>query len=173
MQPLLVPFILLLSGMLVLTTMFVSVAGSLPQTSNVKMIEVWLLSCLMVPFTEVLLQVRSMTFINTHFPALVIKVYMDTLRGDEDREINHHGTVRKVGDEVDGVDEVRTFSHSELRHRDEKKELEARKKFYEHMKQKKRNEEKLKFCKKIGKHIIPTICLTFTSVYWLYGLSQI
>ena len=44
-------------GMLVLTTMFVSVAGSLPQTSNVKMIEVWLLSCLMVPFTEVLLQV--------------------------------------------------------------------------------------------------------------------
>ena len=47
----------LLSGMLVLTTMFVSVAGSLPQTSNVKMIEVWLLSCLMVPFTEVLLQV--------------------------------------------------------------------------------------------------------------------
>ena len=44
--------------MLVLTTMFVSVAGGLPQTSNVKMIEVWLLACLMVPFTEVLLQVR-------------------------------------------------------------------------------------------------------------------
>ena len=67
---------------------------------------------------------------------------MDTLRGDEDREINHHGTVRKVGDEVDGVDEVRAFSHSDLRHRDEKKELEARKEFYEHMKQKKRNEDR-------------------------------
>ena len=50
-------FQIFISGMLVLTTMFVSVAGSLPQTSNVKMIEVWLLSCLMVPFIEVLLQV--------------------------------------------------------------------------------------------------------------------
>ena len=114
-----------------------------------------------------------MTFIDTHFPTFVIKVYMDTLRGDEDREINHHGTVRKVGEEIDGVDEVRAFDHSDLRHRDEKKELEARKKFYENMKQKMRNEEKLKFCKKIGKQIIPTICLTFASVYWLYGLSQI
>ena len=50
-------FQIFILGMLVLTTMFVSVAGSLPQTSNVKMIEVWLLSCLMVPFIEVLLQV--------------------------------------------------------------------------------------------------------------------
>ena len=142
--------------MLVFTAMFVSVAGSLPQTSNVKMIEVWLLSCLMVPFTEVLLQ-----------------VYMDTLRGDEDREINHHGTVRKVGEEADDTDTVQPFSHGDLRHRDEKKELDARKKFYEHMNKKKKNAEKLIFCKKIGKQIIPTICLTFAAVYWLYGLIQL
>ena len=52
-----------LTGMLVLTTMYLSVAGSLPQTSYVKMIEIWLLFTLMVPFVEVLLH-----------------VYMDSLR---------------------------------------------------------------------------------------------
>ena len=46
-----------LTGMLVLSTMFVSVSSNLPITSDIKMIEVWLLFSLMVPFTEVLLQV--------------------------------------------------------------------------------------------------------------------
>ena len=46
-----------LTGMLVLCTMFVSVSSNLPITSDIKMIEVWLLFSLMVPFTEVLLQV--------------------------------------------------------------------------------------------------------------------
>ena len=98
---------------------------------------------------------------------------MDTLRGDEDREINHHGTARKVGEEMNNSDTVLPFSENDLRHREEKKELEARKAFYDHMKQKERNEEQLKFCKKIGKQFIPTICLIFASVYWLYGLSQL
>ena len=102
-----------------------------------------------------------------------MKVYMDTLRGDEDREINHHGTVRKVGEEEEGANAVLPFSQGDLRHRDEKRELEARKKYYEQMRQKKRNEEQLIFCKKVGKQIIPTICLLFTAVYWLYGFSQL
>ena len=45
------------AGMLVLSTMFVSVSGSLPVTSDIKMIEMWLIFSLLVPFTEVLLQV--------------------------------------------------------------------------------------------------------------------
>ena len=47
----------MISGMLVLSTMFVSVSGSLPVTSDIKMIEVWLIFSLLVPFVEVLLQV--------------------------------------------------------------------------------------------------------------------
>ena len=82
-------------------------------------------------------------------------------------------TVRKVGEEADDTDTVQPFSHGDLRHRDEKKELDARKKFYEHMNNKKKNAEKLIFCKKIGKQIIPTICLIFAAVYWLYGLSKL
>ena len=44
-----------LTVMLVLATMFISISSSLPVTSYVKMIDVWLLFSLMVPFVEVLL----------------------------------------------------------------------------------------------------------------------
>ena len=60
--------------MLVLTTMFINVSNNLPKTSYMKMIDVWLLFNLLLPFIVVLLH-----------------TYMDTLRTDEDREINHHG----------------------------------------------------------------------------------
>ena len=44
-----------LTVMLVLVTMFISISSSLPVTSYVRMIDVWLLFNLMVPFVEVLL----------------------------------------------------------------------------------------------------------------------
>ena len=53
-------------GMLVLSTMFVSVSGNLPVTSDVKMIEIWLIFNLLVPFTEVLLQVTNMNRNNAY-----------------------------------------------------------------------------------------------------------
>merc|ERR1712013_825658 len=45
-----------LTVMLVLTTMFISVSGSLPKTSYIKMVDIWLIFNLVVPFVEVLLQ---------------------------------------------------------------------------------------------------------------------
>ena len=68
--------------MLVLTTMFINVSNSLPKTSYMKMIDVWLLFNLLYPFIVVL-----------------IHTYMDTLRNDEEREINHHGKTIQVKDE--------------------------------------------------------------------------
>ena len=44
-----------LTVMLVLTTMFISVSNALPQTSYVKMIDIWLLGNLILPFLEVIL----------------------------------------------------------------------------------------------------------------------
>ena len=44
-----------LTVMLVLTTMFISVSNKLPNTSYIKMIDVWLIFNLTVPFFEVLL----------------------------------------------------------------------------------------------------------------------
>ena len=42
-----------LTSLLTLTTLFISVSNSLPKTSYLKMIEVWLIVTLLIPFTEV------------------------------------------------------------------------------------------------------------------------
>ena len=44
-----------LTVMLVLTTMFVGVSQSLPKTSYIKMVDVWLVFNLLIPFVEVLI----------------------------------------------------------------------------------------------------------------------
>ena len=44
-----------LTTMLVMTTIFISKMEGLPPTSNVKMIDYWLVICHMVPFAEVVL----------------------------------------------------------------------------------------------------------------------
>ena len=72
-----------LTSLLVLTTLFISVSGSLPKTSYVKLIDVWLIFAQLIPFAEVLLH-----------------TYMDSLRGEEEgqeREVNHHGKTITVG----------------------------------------------------------------------------
>ena len=71
-----------LTSMLVLTTMFINVSNSLPKTSYMKMVDAWLLFNLLYPFIVVLLH-----------------TYMDTLRKDEDREINHHGRAISINHE--------------------------------------------------------------------------
>merc|ERR1712098_449521 len=58
-----------LTSMLVLTTIFIDVSNNLPQTSYMKMIDVWLLFNLILPFLVVLIHTR-----------------MDTLRQDEDNK---------------------------------------------------------------------------------------
>ena len=42
-----------LTNMLVMTTIFISVMERLPTTSYLKMIDFWLISCQLVPFSEV------------------------------------------------------------------------------------------------------------------------
>ena len=44
-----------LTTMLVMTTIFISKMESLPPTSAIKMIDIWLIICQMVPFVEVVL----------------------------------------------------------------------------------------------------------------------
>ena len=39
----------------VLTTMFINVSNQLPKTSYIKMMDIWLIFNLILPFTEVLL----------------------------------------------------------------------------------------------------------------------
>ena len=72
-----------LTSLLVLTTLFISVSGSLPQTAYVKMVDVWLIFAQVVPWIEVLLH----TLID----------WMRTEEEEEGREINHHGKTITVG----------------------------------------------------------------------------
>ena len=44
-----------LTTMLVMTTIFISKMEKLPPTSDVKMIDIWLIFCQLVPFAEVVL----------------------------------------------------------------------------------------------------------------------
>ena len=67
------------TAMLVLTTMFINVSNNLPKTAYIKMIDVWLLFNLIKPFNDIL-----------------VTTYMDYLKSDEGRDINHHGESRPV-----------------------------------------------------------------------------
>ena len=51
-----------LTVMLVLTTMFINVSNQLPNTSYIKMIDVWLIFNLIVPFVEVLLHTYKVRY---------------------------------------------------------------------------------------------------------------
>merc|ERR1711952_565600 len=44
-----------LTTMLVMTTIFISKMEGLPPTSDIKMIDIWLILCQLVPFTQVVL----------------------------------------------------------------------------------------------------------------------
>ena len=69
--------------MLVLTTMFISVSENLPKTAYIKMIDIWLLFNLIKPFNDIL-----------------VTTYIDFLKVDEERQINHHGVVRNVNNNL-------------------------------------------------------------------------
>ena len=71
-----------LTNMLVLTTIFISVMQTLPKTAYVKHIDLWLIFCQMIPFTEVILITAA-----------------ETLREADENGIiqfNHHGTIRHI-----------------------------------------------------------------------------
>ena len=42
-------------GMLVLTTMFISMSGGLPKTSYVKLIDIWFIFCLVITFWQIIM----------------------------------------------------------------------------------------------------------------------
>ncbi len=58
-----------LTSLLALTTLFVSIMNSLPKTSYIKMMDIWLIFCLTIPFCEVILQVNAL--LRFYFPRIV------------------------------------------------------------------------------------------------------
>ena len=82
-----------------MATMFISVSGDLPKTSYIKMVDIWLIFNLIVPFFEVWwTQKHDLDLMN--WAQVILHTYIDSLRVDEDREINHHGSSIKVFDQM-------------------------------------------------------------------------
>ena len=72
--------------MLVMTTIFISKMDGLPPTSAIKMIDIWLIMCQLVPFCEVVL----LTAIEYNSGG------EQGANGEKTKTINHHGTMRVI-----------------------------------------------------------------------------
>ena len=75
-----------LTTMLVMTTIFISKMDGLPPTSAIKMIDIWLIMCQLVPFCEVVL----LTAIEYNSGG------EQGANGKKEKTINHHGTIRVI-----------------------------------------------------------------------------
>jgi hypothetical protein len=91
-----------LTNMLVMTTLFIGVMQSLPTTAYVKMIDIWLIGCQVLPFTEVVL-LTAMEYYrdedDIEEPPTNAATQTDTGSGSHKQgttTINHHGRPRVV-----------------------------------------------------------------------------
>ena len=169
-----------LTVMLVLTTMFINVSNQLPQTSYIKMMDVWLIFNLIVPFVEVLLH-----------------TYKDMLREEENREVNHHGRVRKLGEEndADGTDASASPDKQEVNNwvevdnaaismsqkkltdlklnlvsRHEDVQVDALREYYDIMVP--TSEKQLARADFLGLTVIPVVAISFVVCYWIIGILK-
>ena len=92
---------------------------------------------------------------------------MDALREEGNRQINHHGQSISLGNnKVTHVEAIPTYE--DMTQRDEKELVEARKVFYDHAITKRVDYLQIgEFAAKKG---IPTVIITFSTLYWSYGL---
>ncbi len=80
-----------LTSLLVLTTLFISVSNSLPTTSYIKMMDLWLIFTQFIPFMEVIIH----TFIDGF-----------RVRDEEGRLVNQHGSVRLVKEDPHAMTKI-------------------------------------------------------------------
>ncbi|XP_023347848.1 gamma-aminobutyric acid receptor subunit beta [Eurytemora carolleeae] len=183
-----------LTTLLVLVTLFVSVSNSLPPTSYIKMIDVYLIFCLLIPFTEVLL-ITIMDFLR-----IKSESGSDSEHGQQNsgqRTINHHGTLVTVAEEITPVENaavpdttdfvfvsrrqevptVRSILKADKRiqpmdliQRNEKIEVEARQALYSHARKKGKI---LNRFKKFAVYGIPFIIVMFIAPYMIVGIAHV
>ena len=154
-----------LTSLLVLTTLFISVSNSLPQTAYLKMIDIWLIFNLFIPFCETLLQTM-----------------IENLK-DQD-EVNHHGMSLKVNkknlnqqvDKEDNKNELKMFTNGKMvkigpqiqhLHMTREPGL-ALNRGTDHHAHKMRN-RKLRFTQMIANRGLPTVFILFSLFYFTVG----
>ena len=87
--------------LLTLATLFMSISNSLPRTSYVKMIDIWLIINLMIPFLEIIL-----TTLNTYFnedmtdvKAIIRVSPVKEANTDEDEDTAKSEKTQKISEE--------------------------------------------------------------------------
>ena len=142
-----------LTALLVLTTLFLSVSNSLPKTSYIKMMDIWLIFNLFIPFAEVLLH----TYIDSFY--------------DEDF-VNNHGQSHYIGNYVEKKEpSKRVYPIKHLVHRNEEKEILARREHYKNLKKSNKSRAKNRIiAEKIAKWGIPSVFLLFCVGYFSVGI---
>ena len=109
---------------------------------------------------------------------MILHTFMDSLREDGNRQINHHGQTIFMGKgeskknmvtTVETLEAGETFpTYKDMTQRDEKELVEARRVFYDLAKTKRADALKVgEFAAKKG---IPIVIVTFSTLYWSYGL---
>ena len=101
----------------------------------------------------------------------MLHTFMDSLREDGYRQINHHGQTLSLGNsnQKNRVSSVEMIpSYKDMTQRDEKELVQARKAFYEQATTHRLDNLKIgEFAAKKG---IPIVIITFSIIYWSYGL---
>ena len=92
-----------LTTMLVMTTIFISKMEGLPPTSDIKMIDIWLVLCQMVPFAEVVLRTAMECHRKDRHNANIL---METTEEPEGRRTTKNWvprlkTLGDIGDDID------------------------------------------------------------------------
>ena len=149
-----------LTSLLVLTTLFISVSNNLPKTAYVKMIDVWLIFVLCVPFVETILH-----------------TVIDWLREEDNIVVNHHGgtmTMNKKKSDTTKVEPILTpvdvAAKGDLISRNELVEIDARRRFYQNLKIS--NVDVMNFFERALKVGLPAIFLTFSTCYFSIGFTN-
>ncbi len=159
-----------LTALLVQTTLFISISESLPKTNYIKMMDVWCIFNLFIPFIEV-----------------VIQTYMDNLREEKNRTINHHGrtiNVASLGNDQQGkttkvgatrnngaVKVANGASYpQELIARNEKQELAARQDYYRDS-VRIMHPRKMKAAQVMAKVVFPVAYICFIVCFFATGMA--
>ena len=135
--------------MMMITTMFIGVNQSLPKTSDIKMVDFWLVFNLLIPFVEVLMQ-----------------VYRETLELP--------GVNATILPQSNNIVEPISLPGANETLDDTKCEARGQEKNYRPAPVKGRramtDSDKFKCSQILAKTIFPVIVLLFMSIYWIIGL---
>ncbi|XP_023345924.1 uncharacterized protein LOC111714922 isoform X2 [Eurytemora carolleeae] len=167
-----------LTTLLVLVTLFVSVSSSLPPTSYMKMVDIYLIFCLIIPFAEVLL----ITYMDYLRMSTESHPHQESENEEKtQRTINHHGHVIKVNDDdhdVTAASPEPLFvrrndvprSVGDILRKFRKIEVETLGSLYSHARKK---GTLITYCKRFAVYGIPVLIIMFLAPYIIVGFLHV